>query len=134
MTFLRGAPKTEPKTDSRPAAAPDERHDSGIRALAAVARHHQLDWSLQRLTHQYAKDREPDGKELVRIARTEGLKASLERTNWKYLARLQKLTPFLVRLDTGAYFVVLKVGQAAGADQVVLFNPRMPEADLFAVA
>jgi hypothetical protein len=56
------------------AAAPQDnadRHDSGIRALAAVARHYQLDWSLQRLTHKYVKEREPDAKELVRIARAE---------------------------------------------------------------
>jgi subfamily B ATP-binding cassette protein HlyB/CyaB len=136
VTFLRGnaaPPRTEPEPAVQPDQRPEDRKDSGIRALAAVARHYQLDWSLQRLTHQYGKDHEPDGKELVRIARAEGLKASLERTNWKYLARLQKLTPFLVRLDTGAWFVVLKVGAAAGENQVVLFNPRMPQANLFPV-
>lgn len=110
-----------------------DRHDSGIRALAAVARHYQMDWSLQRLTHQYAKEREPTARELARIARTEGLKASTHKTNWKNLGRLQKLTPFLVRLDTGGYFVVLKVGPDAGGDQIVLFNPKMPEANLFPV-
>src|SRR5882757_5918301 len=131
MSDMRQA-KIEPQINApQPEAA--ERHDSGIRALAAVARHHQLDWSLQRLTHKYVKDREPDAKELVRIARAEGLKASAERTNWKYLARLQKLTPFLVRLDTGGFFVVLKVGEAAGADKIVLFNPKAPGANLFPV-
>ena len=43
-----------------------------------------------------------------------------------------------MRLDNGAYFVVLKVGAAAekpeGGEQVILFNPRMPEANLFAVS
>jgi subfamily B ATP-binding cassette protein HlyB/CyaB len=124
--------KIEPQ-GSAPQEPPAERHDSGIRALAAVARHHQLDWSLQRLNHKYVKDREPDAKELVRIARAEGLKASVERTNWKYLAKLQKLAPFLVRLENGGYFVVLKVGEAAGPDQVILFNPKMPQANLFPV-
>ncbi|HMH65119.1 MAG TPA: ABC transporter transmembrane domain-containing protein, partial [Rhizomicrobium sp.] len=114
-------------------APPGERHDSGIRALAAVARHYQMDWSLQNLSHKYVKEREPDAKELARIAKTEGLKASAEKTNWKYLQRLQKLTPFLVRLDTGGFFVVLKVGEAAGGDKIVLFNPKMPEANLFPV-
>jgi ATP-binding cassette subfamily B protein len=123
--------RTEPE-----AATPQEeadRHDSGLRALAAVARHYQLDWSLQRLNHKYLKDREPNARELVRIARAEGLKASAQRTNWKNLQRLQKLTPFLVRLDTGGYFVVLQVGDAAGGERVVLFNPKMPEANLFPV-
>jgi subfamily B ATP-binding cassette protein HlyB/CyaB len=119
---------------AQPAPAEDaDRHDSGIRALAAVARHYQMDWSLQRLTHQYAKEREPTARELARIAATEGLKASTHKTNWKNLARLQKLTPFLVRLDTGGYFVVLKVGEEAGGNQIVLFNPKMPEANLFPV-
>ncbi len=126
--------KPEPQAEPTAANSNAQRHDSGIRALAAVARHYQLDWSLQRLFHKYAGDREPDAKELARIARTEGLKASAEKTNWKYLQRLQKLTPFLARLDNGAYFVVLKVGEAAGPDQVVLFNPKMPEANLFPVA
>ena len=69
---------------AQPAPSEDaDRHDSGIRALAAVARHYQMDWSLQRLTHQYAKDREPTARELARIARTEGLKASTHKTNWR---------------------------------------------------
>ena len=43
-----------------------------------------------------------------------------------------------MRLDTGGYFVVLKVGAAAqspgsSAEQIVLFNPKMPEANLFPV-
>jgi ABC-type bacteriocin/lantibiotic exporter with double-glycine peptidase domain len=127
MSDMRQA-KIEPQINvPQPEAA--ERHDSGIRALAAVARHYQLDWSLQRLTHKYVKEREPGAKELVRIARAEGLKASAERTNWKYLARLQKLTPFLVRLDTGGFFVVLKVGHllailiSPGAIRPFFFGP-----------
>src|SRR5215469_2138344 len=88
---------------------PQERYDSGLRALAAVARHYKLDWSLQRLTHLYSKDREPDAEELVRIARAEGLKANVQRVSWDQLARFQKLAPFLVRLETGAWFVVLNI-------------------------
>ena len=133
MSDIRDTTKIEPQAGA-PDAAPADKHDSGIRALSAVARHYQLDWSLQRLTHKYVKDREPDAKELVRIARAEGLKASAERTNWKYLQKLQKLAPFLVRLNTGGYFVVLKVGEAAGPDQIILFNPKMPQANLFPVA
>src|SRR6478609_6536349 len=86
-----------------------ERPDSGLRAIAAVARHHKLDWSLQRLAHLYSKDREPDAQELARIARAEGLKATVQKVNWNQLARFQKLTPFLVRLETGAWFVALNI-------------------------
>jgi ATP-binding cassette subfamily B protein len=122
----------EPKASAEQPATPAH---SGIRALAAVARHYRLDWSLQRLTHVYGKDSEPTAKELVRIARAEGLKASLQKLSWKRLAGWQKLTPFLVRLDNGGYFVVLKTPakDENGVEQVVLFNPLVPEANLFPI-
>ena len=129
----KAEPRVVPPADAKP-----PRQDSGLRALAAVARHWRLDWNLTRLAHVYSKDCEPEARELARIAETEGLKASLQRVSWKKLSTLQKQTPFLVRLDSGAYFVVLKVGAAAqaapgGAEQIVLFNPKMPEANLFPV-
>ena len=132
------AAKTEPGEPSpdapeKPAPGPQ----SGLRALASVARHMGLDWSLTRLQHLYAGDKELDGRDLVRIARAEGLKAALHKSNWKEVSRSQKLTPFLVRLDTGAWFVVVKVGDAARKqgepEQVMLFNPLVPEANLFAI-
>ncbi len=42
-----------------------------------------LDWSLTRLLHLYGKDKEPNGRELVRIAKAEGMKAALHKSNWK---------------------------------------------------
>jgi ATP-binding cassette subfamily B protein len=127
--------KIEPQRAETP--VPPPRPDSGLRALVAVARHFQLDWSLARLTHLYARDQEPDARALVRIARSEGLKADTHRITWKELARFAKMTPFLVRLDTGGWFVVLKAGADAagekGAQQVVVFNPKVPAANLFPV-
>src|SRR5476649_1382642 len=111
---------------------------SGIKALVAVARHMGLDWSLPRLIHEHGRDCEPDAAELVRIAQAEGLKASVHRTDWSRLERFQKLAPFLVRLNNGGYFVVLKTGAAAqtsdGDEQIILFNPLVPQANLFAIA
>jgi len=128
--------KEEPKP-AAPETAASTTPQSGLRALASVARHMGLDWSLTRLAHLYAKDREPDSKELVRIARAEGMKAGLHKANWKELSGSQKLAPFLVRLNTGAWFVVVKVGEAARKkdepEQVILFNPLVPEANLFTV-
>jgi subfamily B ATP-binding cassette protein HlyB/CyaB len=118
----------------RSASACDQ---SGLKALHAVARHWGLDISLVRLLHVHGKDREPDAAELVRIAEAEGLKASVRTIDWSKLERFQKLAPFLVRLKGGGYFVVLKAGLAAqgpdGGEQIVLFNPRVPEANLFPV-
>jgi ATP-binding cassette subfamily B protein len=129
--------KEEPKPVAPEAAAASMSPQSGLRALASVARHMGLDWSLTRLLHLHAKDREPDGKELVRIARAEGMKAALHKASWKELSGSQKLAPFLVHLNTGAWFIAVKVGDAARKEgepeQVVLFNPLVPEANLFTV-
>jgi len=130
------APKNEPQ-DAEPAKTDVAANQSGLRALASVARHMGLDWSLARLLHLYARDREPDAQELVRIARSEGMKAGRHKASWKELSRSQKLAPFLVRLNTGAWFVAVKVGDAARKEgepeQVALFNPLVPEANLFTV-
>src|SRR5258706_13998988 len=83
---------------------------SGLKALAAIARYRGLDISLVRLLHVHGKDREPDAAELVRIAEAEGLKASVRTIDWSKLERFQKLAPFLVRLNGGGYFVGLKTG------------------------
>src|ERR1700761_4522379 len=96
-----------------PANSEEGPMDSGLRALTAVARHYQLDWSMTRLSHVYAKPQEHDGRELVRIAKAEGMKAQLQAMTWAQLSKLQKMTPFLVRMDNGAWFVVLKVGKDA---------------------
>ena len=132
---LEPVPTAAAPAANEPAAAPPS--NSGLRALASVARHMGLDWSLTRLLHLYGKDKELDSRELVRIAKAEGMKAALHKSNWKEVSASQKLTPFLVRLNTGAWFVVVKVGDAARKEgepeQVVLFNPLVPEANLFAI-
>jgi ATP-binding cassette, subfamily B, bacterial HlyB/CyaB len=118
------------------AGAPLPNEQTGIKALSAVARHLGLDWSIPRLVHVYGKEHEPNAAELVRIARAEGLKAKSYQTDWAGLERFQKLAPFLVRLKDGGYFIVAagRAGQgAAPREQIMLFNPRVPESGLFPV-
>jgi ATP-binding cassette subfamily B protein len=116
---------------------------TGYKALAAVARHFQLDWSVPRLLHVYGKDVEPAAEELARAARAEGLKAQVHTLDWERLQRFAKLTPFLARLKTGGYVVLLQTGITLQAkpglepppegEHVVMFNPRVPEANLFPI-
>jgi ATP-binding cassette subfamily B protein len=113
---------------------------TGLKGLGAIARHHELDWSLPRLLHLHGKDFEPDAEQLARIARAEGLHAAVHKLDWSRLQRFRRLTPFMARLSNGAYVVVLQtsVAQPAAAGQppremVVLFNPRVPEANLFPI-
>jgi ATP-binding cassette subfamily B protein len=116
---------------------------TGLKALAAVARHLRLDWSLPRLLHVYGQDAEPVSERLARVARAEGLKAAVHRSDWSRLQNFRKLVPFLARLDNGAYVVVLQLGanipptagvENTGREFVRLFNPRVPEANHFVVS
>ncbi len=125
------APPERPETDCL---------QTGLKGLAAIARHLELDWSLQRLLHLYGQDREPEAEQLARTARAEGLHAAVHKVDWNRLQRFRKLTPFMARLGNGAYVVVLQtmVKPAPGAEadakpMVVLFNPRVPEANLFPI-
>jgi subfamily B ATP-binding cassette protein HlyB/CyaB len=135
-TSAQTGPGEAGKADAAPASVGAVCEQTGLKALAAVARHMGLDWNLPRLLHIHGQDREPDAAALARIAQAEGLKATVHRADWTRLARFQKLTPFLARLDSGAYFIVLKLGVAQddGGEQITLFNPRVPEANLFAVS
>lgn len=109
---------------------------TGMKALVAIARHHGLDWSLQRLLHVYGREGEPDAQKIALIARDEGMKSAVHRTEWRELSRFKSATPFMARLSNGAYVVVLqppsvaKRGSAA-EEAIVVFNPRVPEANLF---
>src|SRR3982751_4915998 len=129
------APEQSAAKSANAGAAP-ACEQTGITALSAVARHLGLDWSIPRLIHVYGKEHEPDAAELVRIAQAEGLKARAYQTDWAGLERFQKLAPFLVRLKDGGYFIVAagRAGQgAAPREQIMLFNPRVPESGLFPV-
>ena len=114
---------------------------TGLKGLAAIARHTGLDWSLPRLLHVYGQDSEPDAEQLARTARTEGLNAAVHLIDWRRLQRFRKLTPFLARLDNGAYVVIVQTSvtpppasaDAPAEEQIVLFNPRAPEASLFSI-
>jgi ATP-binding cassette subfamily B protein len=113
---------------------------TGIKALAAVARHVGLDWSLARLLHLYGADKELNPEELARAARAEGLRSAVHKLDWQRLQRFRKLTPLLARLDNGAYVVILQTlvktadkNGGAERENVLLFNPRVPEANIFPI-
>jgi len=121
-----------PKSDSTASC-----EQTGLKGLAAIARHLELDWSLPRLLHVHGQEAEPDAEQIARIAHAEGLLATVHSVDFARLQRFRKLAPFLARLSNGAYVVVLQtsVTRAAGdaGEMVVLFNPRVPEANLFPI-
>ncbi len=137
MTIDAHSAPEDSAANSDDAGAAPSCEQTGIKALAAVARHLGLDWSLPRLVHVYGKEHEPDAGELVRIARAEGLKARTYQTDWPGLERFQKLAPFLVRLKDGGYFIVSRMApppDTGTREEIFLFNPRVPQTGLFAVS
>jgi len=122
----------EPPPESAP---PQECAQTGLKALLVIARNLGLDWSLPRLTQLYGRETEPTAEQLVRIARAEGMTAGLHRTDWRRLGRFQKLVPFLARLESGAYVIVQQLPKDLDADtpELMIFNPRAPEAQLFPI-
>ncbi|HUO99840.1 MAG TPA: peptidase domain-containing ABC transporter [Rhizomicrobium sp.] len=137
MTLENAKPED---TSAGPGAEHPDCAQTGLKGLAAIARHFELDWSLPRLFHVYGHDQEPDAEQLSRIARAEGLLSQVHTVDFNRLQRFKKLTPFLARLSNGAYVVVLQTlaTQPSGTDPngaqvVVLFNPRVPEANLFPI-
>jgi ATP-binding cassette subfamily B protein len=124
----------------RPAASTGGQpcEQTGLKALAAVARHLALDWSLPRILHLYGRDQEPSAEELVHAARAEGLRAAVHDVDWGRLQRFSKLTPILARYKTGVYVVLLQTSflpkGPEGGEHVLVFDPRTPEANLFPVS
>ncbi len=116
-------------------AAPSDCAQTGLKALLVIARNLGQDWSLPRLLQLYGGDSEPTAEQLVRAARAEGITAALHRIGWERLARFQKLVPFLARLQNGTYVVVQQLPQDLDDDdpKLVIFNPRVPEAQLFPI-
>ncbi|HSS15192.1 MAG TPA: cysteine peptidase family C39 domain-containing protein, partial [Rhizomicrobium sp.] len=112
-------------------------HQTGLKALAAVARHLSVDISLEKLLRLHPYDQEPDVDALANIATGEGLKAKSVTMSWDRLSRFDQLLPFLARLSNGCYVVLVKLATAPGprADAgVAIFNPRTSEAGVFRIS
>jgi ATP-binding cassette subfamily B protein len=127
--FLRATPASEGSPNH-----PDTQ--TGLQTLIALARHHGLDLSLARLTHLHPTQDEPAPEALASIARGEGLQSAAHRGDARALASFSGAVPFAVRLDNGAYAVVVRIARegTAGEDDFLVYNPRAPEAGVFKLA
>ncbi len=107
---------------------------SSLRCLVAVARHHRLDLSVERLAHDHALAPGPVGpRQLVRIARASGLRAKAVRLDWAGLGRLGGAVPALVALTTGNWVVLAGVQGEGDAAAAVVHDPLAGQAGLVAV-
>ena len=108
---------SEKKEDSR---APH----TAAQCIAAVARHHGIQLSPERLVHEFALGgEEPARGTVLAMARSVGLKARDEILDWDGLERLQGVFPLLARLENGNWVIVMGVRRDAAAPSVMVVDP-----------
>lgn len=96
---------------------------TALHCLAAVARQHGVDLSVERLRHDHAlPDAEPDPAVLVRIAEDAGISLEPARMDWDGLKALPASSfPLLLRLANGN--TVIAAGMRAGGDELRVADP-----------
>ena len=99
---------------------------SGLGCLVIIARHHGLDLSVSQLVHDnYLVDQEVSVPELLKAARSAGLRAQTVRLDWYGLNQLDKALPAIVRLNNGRSMVLLRLeGGESEPSRVVLQDPN----------
>lgn len=82
--------------------------DTGLQCFVAVARHHGIDLSIDRIKHDHALDPDDDiARHLPRIARQSGMRSRKLKVGWKNLGRLGEAYPAIARLANGNSVVVV---------------------------
>ena len=99
---------------------------SGLGCLVIIARHHGLELSVAQLVHDnYLVDQEVSVPELLKAARSAGLRAQTVRLDWHGLNQLDKALPAIVRLNNGRSMVLLRLeGGESGPSRAVLQDPN----------
>ncbi|MGQ0664204.1 MAG: peptidase domain-containing ABC transporter [Pseudomonadota bacterium] len=101
-----------------------ERRQTAIQCLVAIARHHGVDLSAQRIVHDHAlSGAEPEPRDLVKIAEANGLAARSLRLAASDLGKLDGTLPALVRLANGNSIALLGVRRTGEGERVVVFDP-----------
>lgn len=101
---------------------------TALSCFVAVARHHGVDLTVERLAHDHALgDTEPTTEKLLRIAQENGFKAQDAALDWQGLIRQPAAAfPFLLRLRNGNS--VVAVGFKADTSEVAIADPLADKA------
>src|SRR5690349_20192637 len=82
--------------------------ETALQCFVAVARHHGIDLSADRIRHDYAfKPGDEIGKLLPAIARKAGLRAKSLKIAWNDLEKLGEAYPVIARLSNGNSIVIV---------------------------
>ncbi|HMA16142.1 MAG TPA: cysteine peptidase family C39 domain-containing protein, partial [Kiloniellaceae bacterium] len=107
---------------------------TALHCLVAVARHHGLDLSAERLAHDHALgEGEVPLARLLRIAREAGLRARHVRLDWEDLPGLGGAFPVLAPLGNGNWVVLAGVQGTGPEAAAVVFDPLSGSAGLLLV-
>jgi subfamily B ATP-binding cassette protein HlyB/CyaB len=98
--------------------------DSALQCFVAVARHHGVDLSPERLVHDYAvHEGENSAPLLLKIAQDVGFRARSMRISWNDLPRLGEAYPFLAHLNNGNTVVVVGFRRETAGGEVAVVDP-----------
>ena len=97
---------------------------TAAQCLAAVAQHHGITLSPEKLTHDYALERqEPNVERFVRMAEDNGLKARYESLDWAGLLSLKGIFPIFAKLDNGNWVIVAGLRRDERVVRVAILDP-----------
>ena len=125
--------KIEPNKLDR--SQPEELVDrSSLACLVIVARHRGLHLSVPQLIHDNVlTGREISTAQLLKCARSAGLKTKYAQLTWDELSHLKKALPAIVTLKDGASMVLLRLTGGADETRVVLQDPNATDDALLVV-
>ena len=105
---------------------PEKAYDrSGLACLVIVARHSGLHLSVPQLMHDNVlTGQQISTAQLLKCARSAGLKAKATHLTWDKLSQLKKALPANVTLKNGASMVLLRVTGGLNDTRVVLQDPN----------
>lgn len=124
------------QTDAQKEAerSPSEARDTALICLVALAAHHGLQTSEERLIHEHALSEAPLSEDqLVSMARKIGLKAGVKKPGGHGLDSVKSVFPVMARLDNDNYVVVVGLDENAQGRFVILMDPSTGNGDLIAV-
>lgn len=102
---------------------------TAVRCLAKIARHHDIDTSVERLIHDFVLgNEEPQQDVLVRMAREIGLRVKIARPPLETLFDLGDAAPVIVRLKNGNSMVLTGAGRRGGTPVLLLQDPLAEDA------
>ncbi len=117
-----------------PAPSKSSHPHTSLQCLVAVARHHGVDLTVQRLLHDYAIGHEQIARgTLVRIAKEAGLRARHVDLSWSDLSQLGEAFPVAVHLDNGNWVVVASVRGEGDDAQVLVYDPLANRSELLPI-